>query len=154
MNKKFFKGMGTLANVILVLGIIMFFIMLFTVTFVRVPDTSRYPTRYVVQLSATGFTSTVSYLVGAVVLYYFLNGMSLMGQRAFNDEASNENSLDVNIEPTTTTELVAPDDIKTTDRENVPTQVDETMKAQQEKSNNRWTTIASIICGIFALVFN
>ena len=39
--------------------------------------------------------------------------------------------------PTFSTLLVTPDDIKTTDGEDASTQVDETMKAQQEESNNR-----------------
>lgn len=99
MNKNFFKGMKTFANIVLVLGIVLFFIMLFTVTFVRAPDSSRYSPRYEAQVSATGFVSTVACLIGSIVLYYFLKGMALMGQRAFNDEAANEDFLAKKIAP-------------------------------------------------------
>ncbi len=128
MNKKFFKGMEAFAGITLVLGIIGAVIMFF-VTAISWKNVGYIYSNYEPEIELAGLMNTIQTLFTTFVFYYLLKAGALIGQMLCEKDDLNK--------PTFSTLLVTPDDIKTTDGEDASTQVDETMKAQQEESNNR-----------------
>lgn len=100
MNKRFFEGMGILATVLLVVGLIGSVIMLFTMTTVQVPVETRYSVSYETQFNPLGFGASIAGILGSVTLFCILKGVSLIGQRLFEDEPDTVNTSN-NGKPTT-----------------------------------------------------
>ena len=92
MNKRFFEGMGIFATVLLVVGLIGSVIMLFTMTTVQVS--------YETQFNPLGFGASIAGILGSVTLCCILKGVSLIGQRLFEDEPDTVNTSN-NGKPTT-----------------------------------------------------
>ena len=100
MNKRFFEGMGIFATILLVVGLIGSVIMLFTMTTVQVPVETRYSVSYETQFNPLGFGASIAGILGSVALFCVLKGVSLIGQRLFEDEPDTVNTSN-NGEPTT-----------------------------------------------------
>ncbi len=96
MNKRFFEGMGVFSTVLLVVGLIGSVIMLFTMTTVQVPVEIRNSISYETQFSPLGFGASVAGILGSVALFCILKGISLIGQRLFENESDAVNNTSSN----------------------------------------------------------